>query len=156
MNFGVRPGFRYTFWYLGAGWCWISQLTSLALSFFIWKMALIIHGFYWWSLCAGIVLLYTVNLYNNLKWDVHICDPYFIGEIIEVARLGALKSLIRIIHVICRISCYIAESPEMVACVFLLTLVSSTSSFSFRSTLKVNEEEKHVFKDLKHGIGIDV
>ena len=56
----------------------------------------------------------------------------------------------------CRVSWYIADSPEMVACVFLLTLVSSVSFSSFRSTLKISEEEKHMFKEFKCGICIEV
>lgn len=46
MNFGVRPGFQYQFWYPLAGWCWIPQLMSLGLGFLGDKMALVRPGFY--------------------------------------------------------------------------------------------------------------
>lgn len=45
MNFGVRPGCKYQFWYQLAGWYWMPPLMSLGLSLFRDKMALVIHGF---------------------------------------------------------------------------------------------------------------
>lgn len=74
MNFGVRLGFKYQFWYLFAVWNWTSQLTSWGLSFFIYKMALVIHGF---LLGAHCILCFYMTVLSRIftiviplhKWD---------------------------------------------------------------------------------------
>lgn len=55
--------------------------------------------------------------------DIHVCYAHFTGVITEVETLGNLKGLIRIIHVMCHISCCGVDSPEMVASAFLSTLL---------------------------------
>lgn len=129
MNLGLTQGFKYQFWYLLADW--ISQVTSLGLIFFIYKMALIIHGFYWCSPCAVTALFHTFSLYNHIKWNSHYCFLYLADEITEAERLGHVRSLIKTIYVMCHITYYIADSPEMVADIFLSTL-SHPSPLLFR------------------------
>lgn len=54
VNFGVRPGFQYQFWYQLAGWYWIPQLTSLGLGFLRDKWLWSDLGFFRGSLRAGV------------------------------------------------------------------------------------------------------
>lgn len=67
------------------------------------------------------VLFHTFSLYNHLKWNSHYCFLCLADEITEVERLGHVRSLIKTIYVMRHIACCIADSPELVADIFLST-----------------------------------